>query len=282
MYLLYADEFGHDGVWDPKDPKRRHHPLFGLAGVAVQASRWRDLDRGYHRLKQHFYKPEIWLKGKRSERFEAKELSLGSRRDVRFTHAVFTLLKRVGTVLFAYGIHKTPGADQNGESLYGTVTQGLMQAYERYIRQQHGKHTKGLIVLDRRNETRDLELLAWSQSHLFSASDVFRGGFDRLVETPMLVRSEWHHGIQAVDNVARVLGRVYRYRVLGDMYKAYDTEFGNELDALMHEIPPNWRSIYISGAPRTSVDRPLPGWSVSAGPLSLPSKPTGTQGPDSN
>ena len=59
MFILYADEFGHDGIWDPADPQHRHHPLFGLAGAAVPGDRCRDFDRGYLRLKESYYKFEI-------------------------------------------------------------------------------------------------------------------------------------------------------------------------------------------------------------------------------
>ncbi len=248
MYLLYADEFGHDGIYDPSSPRHNHHPLFGLAGVVLDSKRWRDLDRRYLRLKQVFYRHEIARANVRPERFEPKELKLGNRRDVRFTHAVFDLLRDLDAVAFAYGIKKPVAHAHDSSATYGSVTQGLMRAFEKFIRNHAGKGTKALMIIDRRQETRDVEVLASAQSYLFSASGDVRGGFDRLIESPLLVRSEWHHGIQVADNVCRVVGRVFRYRTdqAGQAgWKDFDTEFGAKLDALTDHIAPRWRSVFV-------------------------------------
>jgi hypothetical protein len=86
MVLLYLDEFGHAGAWNPTDPRHRHHPLFGLGGIVLECRKARDFDRWYFRLKTTYYAPEIeraWREeGKRAERFEPKQLS--DRRDFRF------------------------------------------------------------------------------------------------------------------------------------------------------------------------------------------------------
>lgn len=247
MYLMYADEFGHDGIWNPADPRHSHHPLFGLAGFVLQARRWADLDRGYHRLKRNFYAPEIRRDGVRSERFEPKNLSLGNRRDVRFTHGVFDMLDQLKAVVFAYGLKKPVAAPtHNSPALYGSVTQGLMRAYEKFARDQSGQASKALMVIDRRQEARDVEVLASAQSYLFSAAPTVPGGFGRVIEAPMLVRSEWHHGIQVSDNICRVIGRVFRFRVTGDVTsQPFDAAFGPRIDRLTHQIAPNWRSVYV-------------------------------------
>jgi hypothetical protein len=248
MYILYADEFGHDGVYDPADPIRRHHPLFGLAGFALRSHRWRDIDRRYLRLKQRFYPREIAREGVRPERFEPKDLDLRSRRDKQFTHAVFTLLEALGAVVFAYGLKKPVAAAHDSRALYGSVTQGLMRACEKFVRDRAGEHTKAMMVIDRRQEARDVELLESAQSYLFSAARDIPRGFDRLIEVPLLVRSEWHHGIQIADNLCRVIGRAFRYRAdpAGEAkWQPFDKEFGPKVDALTHRIDPAWRSVYV-------------------------------------
>ena len=140
MFLLYADEFGHAGRWDPANPRFCHHPLFGLAGFAINAACWRDVDRGYYRLKRQFYEVEMRrhvAAGQRPERFEAKDLS--SRRDRRFTHAVLDLLQRHGATLFAFGRKKVaPQTGHREDALYGAVAQGLMRAFEKFIRHRGG------------------------------------------------------------------------------------------------------------------------------------------------
>jgi len=248
MYLLYADEFGHDGVYDPADPNRRHHPLFGLAGLVITAENWRVLDRRYLGLKRHFFRHEIVRQGVRAERFEPKELDVGNRRDVRFTHGLFDVLDDVGAVVFAYGVKKPIAFAHDSAATYGSTTQALMRAYERYIRSRGGTRHKAVMVIDRRQEKRDVEVLASAQSYLFSAHSDVAGGFDRLIESPMLVRSEWHHGIQIADNLCRVIGRVFRYRLdrAGQAkWARFDAAFGPRIDALTHHIAPRWRSVYI-------------------------------------
>ena len=213
MFVLYLDELGHDGVWDPGDPRHNHHPLFGLAGIAVPGDRCRDLDRGYFRLKNAFYKFEIERhveNGKRAERFEPKELR--SRRDTRFAHAVFDLVRRVEGTVFVYAVEKKERQRQT-DALYGRVAQGMLESFEKFLRKKSGKrHGTGVIVMDRRGEKSDVTLLGWMQSHLFSHDAVPRG-FHRIVETPLLVRSEWYHGVQAADTISRAAGRVLRYEV---------------------------------------------------------------------
>lgn len=161
MQVLYADEFGHDGLWSPGDPRHSHHPLFGLAGFSVPLTLWRDLDRRFFRLKLNFYAREITdaiaTKVIRPERFEPKELD--SRRDIRFAGGVLDLITGLRGVVFAYGQQKPTAATRhNSDALYGSTMQGLMRAYERFLR--HRDLACGMMVLDRRNERRDVELLA--------------------------------------------------------------------------------------------------------------------------
>ena len=230
MFLLYADEFGHDGAFDPADARRRHHPLFGLAGIAVHAEQWKDMDRGYLALKQSFYGREIsrlqLTKGLRPERFEPKELR--DRRDTRFASAVLGMLARLGVIVFAHGVEKHPGPRYHQASVYGSMTQGLMRKFEKFLRE---RQSFGSIIFDRRTEARDVEVTGSAQSHLFSSS------FRRLIEVPLLVRSEWHHAIQAADTVARVIGKVYWYRICGEgSCKSIAEALGHGIDALASTV----------------------------------------------
>lgn len=245
MFVLYLDELGHDGVWDPNDSRHAHHPLFGLAGIAVPGDRCRDLDRGFFRLKCDFYKFEVEqhrAKGKRAERYEHKDLR--NRRDVRFAYAVLDLIRKVDGTAFVFAVEKKVGQRQ-GDELYGRVAQGVLESFERYLRKKAGKRLgAGVIVMDRRNERGDVALLSWMQSHLYSADAVPRG-FNRIVETPLLVRSEWYHGVQAADTVARVAGKVLRYEVtLEPDYKT----IANALHDPLHSLElrdNNWSTIYL-------------------------------------
>jgi hypothetical protein len=248
MFVLYLDEFGHSGVYDPKHPRYRHHPLFGFAGFVVEGHRWRDLDRGYLRLKATFYSHEIvraqTLSGLRAERWEPKQMD--SRRDKRFAVAVLGLIKQCGGMAFAYGSRKhSTLANHKHDALYNTHVQGMLQAFQKYLKNAAGtERGMGLVIMDRRTEALNQLVLGSAQSYLFS-NPVLRLPKARLVETPLLVPSEWYHGVQAADTVGRVVGTLYRSRLLSDpAYRWTEAIFGAPLDAITKRIDA-WTSVYL-------------------------------------
>lgn len=254
VLLLYLDEFGHDGIWDPSDPAHRHHPLFGLAGIAVPGERARDLDRGYLRLKLSYYAHEVQRAGDRDglrpERYEPKQLQ--SRRDFRFATAVADLVGKVGGHVFAQGVAKRIG--RHGENVYENVAKRTLTTFEHYLRQRHGtKLGCGVIVLDRRDEVRDLKLLEALQRHLFSTTLGYQ--FRRISETPLLVRSDWYHGVQAADTIARSVGTVHRHRHYGDVANRDRLDaLGTKLDTMTYRES-NWSTVHIAGVTRAIRER---------------------------
>lgn len=248
MFVLYLDEFGHDGIYDPSDPAHRHHPLFGLAGFVVEAARVRAVDRGFLRLKRSFFAPEIaaaWtLKGVRPERFEAKELR--NRRDLRFTGAVLDLLRTERAHVFVQGVKKTVGPLYKTDAVYNSRVQAVLRSFEHFLRSRgDGSTGQGIVVMDQRGHAQDERLLASAQSHLFSG--VLPGGkFKRIAESPLLVPSHWYHGVQAADVVARCVGQVWRARLCGEAaYRKVEELLGPKLDPLAFIDSAERSSIYI-------------------------------------
>ena len=248
MYILYLDEFGHAGAWAPGNPRHNHHPLFGLAGFAIDGNNWKDLDRGFLRLKANFYRNEIrrkqLLEGLRPERYEPKKLR--SRRDKRFASELLDLVARCNGKVFAYGRGKRVGlAGHSEEGLYTTTVQGALRQFEKYLRNTAGRNVgKGVIVMDRRQEVQNQYVLASAQSYLFARPGA-APPFDRLTEIPLLVPSEYYHGIQAADMIGRVVAAVYRYRLAGQHnYSWADRQFGARLDACNANYGA-WRSVYL-------------------------------------
>lgn len=249
MYLLYLDEFGHPGPYIPSDRRYRHHPLFGFAGFVVEGSRWRDFDRSFLRLKGTYYANEIetarTLGGIRPERYEPKKLR--SRRDIRFVADVMGLVGRCGGCVFAYGCVKH-GSDPSKHSytgLYNSHVQGALRQFEKFLRDSAGRtRGRGVVIMDRRTETQNERVLESAQSHLFS-SPVFRRGDVRVIETPLLVPSEWYHGVQAADVIGRAVARIYWHRKLGNpKLERYDDRLGPVLKAHTHSIG-GWHSVYV-------------------------------------
>jgi Protein of unknown function (DUF3800) len=207
MFILYLDEFGHAGKWLPEDPNHSHHPLFGLAGFAVPAHRWADVDRGFLRLKQTFFKSELKQLGKRPERFEPKRLDPISRRDVSFAMEALKLIRSCDGHVFAHGTNK--GVDfpnHSADAIYVTNVQGVIRQFEKYLRHRAGLGVgRGVIVMDRRNDKLNEIVLGAAQVYLFGGSQAHGIQISRLIEIPLLVPSEWYHGVQLADVIGRAV-----------------------------------------------------------------------------
>jgi len=249
MFVLYLDEFGHDGIWDPTDANHCHHPLFGLAGFVIHGADCRNFDREYFRLKCQFYQSEVNLqrqRGVRAERYEPKRLR--SRRDCEFAAETIAMVKSYDGTVFAQGIVKSVGRNRHDiNKLYTTVARRVLSVYERFLRRRAGTYDGcGLVVMDQRDPVKDVKLLSSLQSQLFSIEFDVR----RIAETPLLVPSEWYHGVQAADTIARVAGAVFRTRY-GPADK-HARKAADRLDTLLTdsgEMLPRgrimWSTIYV-------------------------------------
>jgi hypothetical protein len=248
MYLLYLDEFGHEGVYDPADPRKQSSPIFGLGGVLVSDEKWKALDRGYLDLKRYFFANEIRNCGDRPERWEFKGNTLSTpskqsnRRNQRFGIAVLDLLKRCDCTIVGKGFVKRVGTSHDAIATYTSIVQGIMRSAEKIMRQKAGRQ-KGvcLMVMDRRNEENDRLVVESAQSHLFS------NGFQRILESPLVVDSQHYHGVQAADIVCGILGGLLRWRKtprISSGYSEIEPRYGNRVDTLTMSID-YWRSIWI-------------------------------------
>lgn len=248
MYLLYLDEFGHPGPYVRGNARYCQHPLFGFAGFAVPGEKSRDFDRRFLRLKSTYYDNEIkralTLRGLRPERFEPKQLK--SRRDIRFAADVMGLAGSCAGCLFAYGTvkHSTP-ANHSYDGLYNNLMQWTIRQFEKYLRDRVGRRAgRGVIIMDRRTEAQNRRVLESAQSLLFS-DPTFRQEHVRVVETPLLVPSEWYHGVQAAHVIGQSIGKVYWARKLGKAkYRKFDNKLGWVIRQHTHTIG-GWHSVHV-------------------------------------
>jgi hypothetical protein len=247
MFVLYLDEFGHNGPYVPTNPRFAHHPFFGFAGMAIEGPKWHSLDRSFLRLKKSFYAPEIAraavLKGLRPERWEPKQLR--SPRDIRFAAGVLRLVESHGGMVIAHGfIKNTTPANHNYHGVYASNLQGSLKSFDRFLRKGVlGRNRgRGLVIMDRRIESLNQLVLASAQSFLFA----YLGGPNlRIVETPLLVPSEWYHGVQIADVIGRAVSAVYRFRHLNDAnFQAFDKALGPLVDRCEY-VDGAWRSVHI-------------------------------------
>lgn len=255
MFLLYLDEFGHAGRWDPQDSKHQHHPLFGLAGLMVSGDRWKELDRGFLRLKQSFFKNELeqlrLSQDLRPERFEPKQLR--NRRDQRFALEVLELIRRLEGRVVAEGVQKIVDQESHNErALYTTMAQRVLTSFHKILRQKPQRSRQGLIIMDQRNDHLNEIVLGSCQSYLFS-----RLRTSGIVETPLLVPSEWYHGVQCADVVGRVVSAIFEWRLCGGIRgrrnrRKDEAVLGSALDDLGYKIGDAWSSLSVRPSPSAS------------------------------
>jgi len=105
------------------------------------------------------------------------------------------MVKSYDGTVFAQGIVKSVGRNRHDiNKLYTTVARRVLSVYERFLRRRAGTYDGcGLVVMDQRDPVKDVKLLSSLQSQLFSIEFDVR----RIAETPLLVPSEWYHGVQA-------------------------------------------------------------------------------------
>lgn len=90
-----------------------------------------------------------------------------------------------------------------------------MMNFEKYLKEHGGNQAgRGVLVMDRRNDALNGIVLGAAQSFLFGRSKIHYGRrIERLVEAPMLVPSEWYHGVQMADMVGRAMAGVHLHRL---------------------------------------------------------------------
>jgi len=249
MYLLYLDEFGHPGPYDPTNARHCQHPLFGFAGFVIPGQGVRDFDRRFLRLKGSFYKNEIQrastLKGVRPERFEPK--ALRSKRDRRFTVATIKLVALCRGYVFAHGCVKNWSVARHSyRALYHGQMYGALRRYEKYLRDCGGRFAgQGIVIMDRREEAQNERVLEAAQACLYSDPD-FKKPDVRLVETPLLVPSDWYHGVQAAHVIGQAVARCYWHRRMNNALLKKDHD---ELYPALAADSMVYRQAYTAGTP---------------------------------
>ena len=132
-------------------------------------------------------------------------------------------------------------------AIYIGCVQNSMLNFEKYLKDRAGRKTgQGLIIMDRRNDALNSIVLGAAQSFIFGrALDEFGRPIDRIVEAPLLVPSEWYHGIQMADMIGRTMAAVHLHRLgLQRGLAKIEAILGPKLDAFAY-IKETWRTVYL-------------------------------------
>lgn len=213
MILFYIDEAG--------DPNPHHEPLFDgetpafcLSAVAVDAARWRDLDRSLLALKRTYFALEMGRLKCRPERFEVKGSHLLKPSNARvyrnrvFTLKVLEVLAENEAKLFAVMWRKDAGTPMSSVSMY---THSLQVLSERFHHHCLAMKDRGLLIVDARTKTLDRTVAEGHLSFLFGHAA--GRTYTSLTEAPLFADSVLSAGVQFADIVGScIYGNFYRRR----------------------------------------------------------------------
>jgi Protein of unknown function (DUF3800) len=221
MILCYVDEAG-----DPHPHQEPlfdgHTPLFCLTAVAVEAERWRDLDRALLGLKRTYFKPEMEAfatrnPGKRPEHFEVKGTYLCKPSNARmhrnrvFTLKILEILGKHRARLFAAIWRKDAANPSPPATIYN---HSLQIVSERFHHHCSALGRKGLMIADSRTKALDFNVAAGHLSFLFGHHE--GRTYTSIVEAPLFADSSLSAGVQYADIVgACVYGNYYQRRCAG-------------------------------------------------------------------
>jgi len=192
-------------------------PLFCLTGVALDASRWREWDRGLFRLKRAYFHAEMEryaaARRRRPEHFEIKGHDLlkpsaaTSRRNVNFLRGIFDLLAKHDARFFASVWPKDPRNPTDNRSIYGKCLQALTERFHFFCEE---RGCKGVIIMDSRSPGTDHHVASGHLSYLFGHSDGV--AFTSIVEAPFFVNSNLSAGAQLADIIGACIYTNYYQR----------------------------------------------------------------------
>jgi hypothetical protein len=221
MILFYVDEAGNPGphnepLFDGQTP------LFCLSAVAVDAARWRDLDRSLLALKRTYYAQEMRrfaadTPGMRSEHFEVKGNYLLKPSNAKlyrnrvFTSKVLEVLTDYGARLFAAVWRKHCNRPNAPDSIYNHSLQVLAERFHYHC---SAVGQRGIMIIDSRTKGLDFGVAAGHLSFLFGHP--LGRTYTTLVEAPLFVNSQLSAGVQFADIVGScIYGHYYRHRCHG-------------------------------------------------------------------
>lgn len=246
MFIFYVDESGSPHAH--REPLQHGDtPLFVLASLALQASRWRALDRAYRGWKARFFAKEIGAR--RPEQFEVKGTELigphnrSSRRRHSFARRVFRLCLENQVRGFAVVLRKDAANPTSATSMYTMALQYLTERFQCFLDETASGASTGLaaedaqavVIADSRMNNLDLNVAVSHLSYIFG--NPVGQTCTRIIEAPTFTFSQLSVGLQLTDIFASyVYARAYQRHcaalagAVSYAHLDYFAEYGDRLE----------------------------------------------------
>lgn len=235
LYIVYLDEFGHIGPYiNPTDPKHKTHPVFGLAGVALPASKVRGFSTFFFQLKNRLLAYELnkaqKVTGTHAANWEKKGSALYTQknvakyRDLRSaTFRIFNRIKKDDGFVFYVGIEKHMTADDsNAKGLYKQVMHEMIKRLDAECEQRNAKF---MVIFDQQDDMQECGKDKGLRYEIVKGAAISMFGEDgrkNLIEPPVQAESHLYQTLQCADWICGLVGRLTRYEVEPDHFPDYN------------------------------------------------------------
>lgn len=234
LYVVYLDEFGHDGPFISRQhPKYNESPIFGLGGFALPYTEVRSFASWFFSLKKNLLAWEIDRSGEHPAKWEKKGASLYTTKNVQTyyelrqaTNRILNKMKNSGGFCFYFGVEKYNATNGHDAKALYKVTLG--KAMRRIDEEFANLGGHALIILDQHQQRNSL--VEYASKTMFGENPA-----RSLIEPPVQVESHLYQTLQCADWLCGLLGRLHAHRVRPIEFKEFawaETYFGGRIDAV--------------------------------------------------
>ncbi|EMB6139672.1 TPA: DUF3800 domain-containing protein [Proteus mirabilis] len=222
LYIVYLDEFGHDGPFISHDHELHNtHPVFGLGGFVIPANRVRDFSHFFFKLKQNLFgKYEIPAARKKEEeaggKFQlsnwekkgSKQYSVANLKNYKSfligsTGRIINNITKMGGFLFYVGEAKKRGIEKHNPQ--GVYKSSLKEVIKRLDDEFKGQDAQFLIFMDDHEIRKEIVKRSIYEMH---QCDKYQ-----LLEAPVQVDSKLYQTIQCADWLCALYGKISYFDV---------------------------------------------------------------------
>jgi nitrogen regulatory protein PII-like uncharacterized protein len=264
IYIVYLDEFGHVGPYlSADDHKHNTHPVFGLGGFVLPASKVRSFSSFFFKLKQQLFNsfdiPEARKKAeKKGEYFQlstwekkgSKQYSVANLKKFKTlltssTNRVINRITNDGGFLFYVGEAKKVGVENHKPQMI--YTSSLKEIIKRLDDEFKGQDAQFLIFMDDHESRTQIVKNAIYEMHQQQKY--------QLIEAPVQVDSKLYQTIQCADWLCSIYGKLSYYNVEPNAkpeYSIFKLYFGDRVERAQKRS--NVRNNIVRQASQSSLD----------------------------
>jgi hypothetical protein len=223
MYIVYLDEFGHNGPYISRtDSRFKESPVFGFAGIILPAIQVRSFATKFFKLKSKLLSFEIQNSGQPPYLFEKKGSSLYTTGNIlryrplrQATHRLIHTVHQHGGSLVSFGTEKGIDVEKhNSKALYQGVLRGCISQIDEFF---VNRGDQWLCVMDHHQE-REM-MINQISSVMFGQGPLTARN---LIEPPLSVESHRYQTMQFADWICGLVGRIEAYRVRPNEYSDWN------------------------------------------------------------